>query len=345
MSLESYIAIDNVCAWPNLTLLPDSSIAAVVFNQPNHGLSEGEVECWTSSDGGCNWTKRGVPSSHRPGENRMNVAAGLSANHDLIVLCSGWDRVPETFDPDQPPGRGNIAELTVSRSSDGGSTWSHGGGVPMPAEAGAIIPYGDIVSNGNGVLGASIYSFGKQQSGSPHDFIFSYFIRSYDDGKTWSEPVRIADRHRSDPLSCSETAVLSLGGDRVLTSVRTRLGRNLEIFLSEDFGETWTSKGQVTLHNQHPAHLLKLHDGRILMTYGMRNKGNYGICARLSNDEGESWDSPIFLVDFATATDGGYPSCVQLVDGTIVLAYYANQVPRHTRYHMGIVRFSPDDYF
>jgi hypothetical protein len=28
------LAIDNVCAWPNLTHLRDGTIAAVIYNQP-----------------------------------------------------------------------------------------------------------------------------------------------------------------------------------------------------------------------------------------------------------------------------------------------------------------------
>lgn len=45
------IAIDNVCAWPNLTKMPDGAIIATIFNQPCHGLWEGDVECWASEDG------------------------------------------------------------------------------------------------------------------------------------------------------------------------------------------------------------------------------------------------------------------------------------------------------
>ena len=31
------IAIDNVCAWPNLVKMKDGTLVTVVFNQPNHG--------------------------------------------------------------------------------------------------------------------------------------------------------------------------------------------------------------------------------------------------------------------------------------------------------------------
>lgn len=30
--MERYVAIDNVCAWPNLTRLPGQSIVAMIFN-------------------------------------------------------------------------------------------------------------------------------------------------------------------------------------------------------------------------------------------------------------------------------------------------------------------------
>jgi len=53
--MERYIAIDNVCAWPNLTQMPDGTIIATIFNQPTHGGWEGDVECWASEDDGRTW--------------------------------------------------------------------------------------------------------------------------------------------------------------------------------------------------------------------------------------------------------------------------------------------------
>jgi hypothetical protein len=55
---QPIVAIDNVCAWPNLTVLRDGTIIATIFNQPCHGLWEGDVECWGSADGGRSWTLR-----------------------------------------------------------------------------------------------------------------------------------------------------------------------------------------------------------------------------------------------------------------------------------------------
>ena len=83
--MEKYIAIDNVCAWPNLTRMPDGAIIATIFNQPTHGGWEGDVECWASEDEGRMWQLRGTPAPHQPGTNRMNVAAGLANDDSLVV--------------------------------------------------------------------------------------------------------------------------------------------------------------------------------------------------------------------------------------------------------------------
>ena len=87
--MDRFIAIDNVCAGPNLTLMPDGAIVTIIFNQPIHGRWQGEVECWASTDGGYLWQYRGTPAPHEPDSNRMNVAAGRSADGTLIVLASG----------------------------------------------------------------------------------------------------------------------------------------------------------------------------------------------------------------------------------------------------------------
>src|SRR4030095_2239462 len=88
--LERYVAVDNVCAWPNLTLLKDGTIVAAIFNHPSHGEAGGDVEGWTSTEGGRIGKWRGVPAAHEPRTNRMNVAAGTANDGALVVLASGW---------------------------------------------------------------------------------------------------------------------------------------------------------------------------------------------------------------------------------------------------------------
>ncbi len=323
--MEHYIAIDNVCAWPNLTPMPDGSIVATIFNKPTHGRCEGDVECWASEDGGRNWTYRGTPAPHEPTTNRMNVSAGLAGNGDLIVIASGWSDRPPTVQPDVWFKEAETLPPWICRSSDGGRTWTVERNA-MPERPSwnfnRFIPFGDILAGGDSALYASAYA------SSPGGGNSNFFLRSEDDGRAWKEFSMIgADDY-------NETAILRLGKGRWLAAARTARLQKLELFRSDDDGVSWRRDQALSLARQIPAHLLRLNDGRILLTYGMRCPGYYGVAAQTSSDEGESWSVPFMLVHYPDA-DGGYPSSVQTADGRIVTAFYAASQPCHNRYHMG----------
>jgi len=326
--MERYIAIDNVCAWPNLTLLPDGSIAAVIFNQPCHGAWEGDVECWRSTDGGIFWAKSGTPAPHAPGTARLNHAAGLAGDGALVVICSGES-------PKGEPGSTPSAEYVVlppmvCRSNDNGQTWERGGTVVLPAIAPHWIPFGDIVRAADGTLAVSFYSWYMDRRCG------AYVFFSRDDGRIWGDAACIREEDHN------ETTLLICDDGCWLAASRTIADTHLDLFRSEDAGATWKLREALTLPGQHPANLLQLADGSVLLTYGLRNAGSYGVAARISSDRGRTWDAPIVLFSLEEAADGGYPSSVQLADGTIVTAYYRRGVPFHQRYFMGILRWQPE---
>lgn len=340
--MERYIAVDNVCAWPNLTQLPNGDIVAAIFNQPAHGRWEGDVDCWASRDGGRLWSWRGTAARHDPGNNRMNVAAGLCPDGSLLVIASGWDKRPS---PPRTPAEEaaleskNVFALNlpslIYRSADGGVSWHVIGQFDKYDMDGSNkkywIPFGDIITLADGRLAFAAYSANRK--GVRIQF-------SEDNGNTWSEPVSIVD---SDQYH-NETAIISPDGKTILAAVRCEEKRVLELYRSEDCGQTWSCEMSLTLRGQMPGHILKLQDGALLLTYGIRNKPFCGIGARFSTDEGKSWGEPIFLVNFENVADCGYPSSVQTEDGTIVTAYYCKNIPTHNRYHMGVVRWRHDDF-
>ena len=59
------------------------------------------------------------------------------------------------------------------------------------------------------------------------------------------------------------------------------------------------------------------------MTYGYRAQP-FGIRARLSWDEGQTWDQEVILRDDGGSHDLGYPRTIQRPDGTLVTVYYFN---------------------
>lgn len=203
-----FVAIDNVCAWPNLTHLPDGTIVATIFNQPTHGGWEGDVECWASRDGRL-WEKRGTPDPHEPCTNRMNVATGLARDGSLIVLASGWSKRPGpgTY---RSPHDGEVLPVWICRSSDLGRTWM-GEDLPVPSPANGptrIIPFGDIVTLADGTLGVCIYSW------SPTMKEFNnYFYVSRDDGRTWAVRglVRKGNINETTPVVLPNGRLLAAG--------------------------------------------------------------------------------------------------------------------------------------
>lgn len=325
--LGRYIAVDNVCAWPNLKVLRDGTIVATIFNQPSHGRMEGDVECWASSDGRF-WQKRGVAAQHEPSANRMNVAAGLDREGNLLVLSSGWSlkREGDEFV------LGEILPAWSCRSPDA-RTWTvRKDALPPPSvDMTNYIPFGDIFVAADGSLRTSCYARLNAPEGSkPKSQHRSWVFRS-DDGNQWKLGSVIGPVH-------NETTLFHLGGDKWLAAARREF---VELFRSDDDCATWQSLGPVTQRNEINAHLQRLADGRLLLTFGRRIAGRFGVAARLSTDEGKSWGKPTTIVGDLLSRDCGYPSSVQRPDGTIVTAYYASDVAGHQRYHMGVALWNP----
>lgn len=329
-TMERFIAVDNVCAWPNLTRLPDGTILATLFNQPTHGGWEGDVECWASVDDGRTWALRGVPAPHEPTTNRMNEASGLARDGSLIVIASGWSLRNPIGDYSSPHD-GKVLPNWVCRSSDGGATWSHEETVTCPEDMGfGCVPFGDIVQQTDGTLGVCVYS---RTAGEGNQ---SCYFSSEDDGHSWSRKSTI------EGTISNETTPLVLPDGSILVAARTTIEQHLELYRSADQGQTWQAQGPLTLFGQIPGHLLGLSDGRILLSYGLRNKGLHGVATRVSDDGGQTWSAPRIIVNYGRDADGGYPSSVQCADGTIVTAYYCAGIETHQRYHMGVVRWTID---
>ena len=238
----------------------------------------------------------------------MNVAAGCGHDGSLLVLASGWSRRNPVGEYSSPH-EGEVLPIWVCRSEDGGENWDRTETVAPPAgQDRRIIPFGDIIQLPSGTLGVCIYSW------SPLDERSAYFYTSLDHGLTWDIHGTIREGNTT------ETTPLVLPDGRLLAAARTMGDQHLELFESDDGGSTWKPSGPLTLGFQHPGHLLRLSDGRLLLSYGIRNKGLYGIGVRLSTDAGKTWEPPRVLVDFQIATDGGYPSSVQTDDGSVVTA-------------------------
>jgi hypothetical protein len=81
--------------------------------------------------------------------------------------------------------------------------------------------------------------------------------------------------------------------------------------------------------------MLKLKNGWILATYGVR-KEPFGERACLSKDGGKTWDiDHEITINESSTADLGYPSSVQLEDGSIFTVYYQIDRPGEKTCLMG----------
>ena len=102
----------------------------------------------------------------------------------------------------------------------------------------------------------------------------------------------------------------------------------IEAYRSDDGGRWWTFKNipVADTGRGNPPSLVKLKDGRLAITYGFRDEP-YGIRAKLSSDNGETWSDEIVLRDDGGNWGLGYPRTAQRADGKMVTVYYFNNTP------------------
>jgi len=100
----------------------------------------------------------------------------------------------------------------------------------------------------------------------------------------------------------------------------------IDLYGSADNGASWRYMSRPVPESGNggnPPTLTRLADGRLCLTYGFRN-APYGIRARLSEDDGQTWGADIVLRQDAGSHDIGYTRTVQRPDGKLVTAYYYN---------------------
>ena len=146
---------------------------------------------------------------------------------------------------------------------------------------------------------------------------------SLDDGQTWKWQAEIPTRPGDTCEQYHELHAVEVSDGRIIAHIRnhnpTNAGETLQTE-STDGGRTWSVPHSIGVWG-FPSYLLKLRDGRLLMTYGYR-KAPIGNQARLSEDHGATWSEPLTISADAPLWDVGYPSTVELADGTFLTVWY-----------------------
>ncbi len=317
---EPQVAVRGDGYFPVLIQLKDGRLAAVLRGGAPHIGRGGRLDWVTSKDQGRTWTPPKVLVD--TAEDDRNPAFGQLKDGTLLAaycILSGYGadgklagaRKDRVFDG-----------VYVMRSTDGGQTWSASRRSPEtrrpPGDKNvvstAVSPYGKIVQLKDGTALMAVYYEATLADGTQQ--FQSWVFRSTDQGLTWDYPSLIQ-------LDGNETSLAVLKDGTVLAAVRTSRAGYLKVTRSKDGGKTWAPSVRVTQNAEHPADLIQLQDGRVLMSFGERNAPR-GVHAWLSRDGGVTWRSEDrqVLASDAPNTDCGYPSSVETKRGRIVTMYY-----------------------
>ncbi|MFZ2657983.1 MAG: sialidase family protein [Victivallales bacterium] len=331
--------------WPTMTRSPQTGRIFVVFSggRRGHICPFGKVMMISSDDDGRTWSGARILYDG-PLDDRD---AGVLVTSKGTVLVSWFNSIIYRYFLEKddwsaqnltPAERlewqgisNNISDECLSqelgnwmiRSEDGGRSFSakiptmtnssHG---PTELADGRLLYVGKFRSE--------IKRYSDLRMGSPHG-VKNGVAESIDDGRSWrilcgelpvAEGDLAADYYEYYAVQASDGKLVAHIRNRRLNSRGQAEILQME---SSDEGRSWTTPHSTGTYGG-PVHLMRLGDGRLLMSYSHRYEpmGNY---AKVSKDCGLTWSAP-FVFGPTRQADMGYPSSVELPDGTMLSAWY-----------------------
>jgi len=318
---------DRYIGWPTIALtLKGELIAVFSGDRDEHVCPWGKTEMVRSADNGSTWSEP-VTVNNTPLDDRD---AGIIETIDSTLLVTWFTslafaepRYQDYYDKDvveswkrhteklSPEIRDKWLGCWVRRSTDSGVTWGE------PIEMGVNSPHGPLQLKNGRILyvGKTLWADKKSLA----------VTESRDDGRTWKRIGEIPVRAGESIDHYHELHAVELDNGKIIAHIRynppDRANNIMRQSESDDGGKTWTVPHPTGIWG-YPPHLIRLRDGRLLVTYGYRREP-FGERACISTDGGKTWDveNPIEIKS-AMSSDLGYPASVELQDGSIYTVYY-----------------------
>jgi len=322
------------CGWPTLTRRRNGELLLVYSGgRESHVCPFGRVELLRSRDDGRTWSFPQVlldgPIDDRDAgvletaQGTLLVTTFTSLAYEPVLAqaervaagaegawaadrLAAWQSARDRISAEQR--RGDLGVWMI-RSTDGGITWSarydclvnspHG---PIQLRDGRILYAGKDLWRGENRVGV---------------------CESRDDGQTWAWLATIPPREGDNPRDYHELHAVQTRDDKLIVHLRNHNPQNARETLqtvSTDGGRTWSIPQPIGVWGL-PSHLLRLRDDRLLMSYGYR-RAPFGNQARVSTDAGQTWSDPVSISIDGIGGDLGYPSTVELADGTLLTVWY-----------------------
>lgn len=324
--------------WPTLARRKDGELLVVWSGgREAHVCPFGRVEMMRSKDDGQTWSWPEVlldtPIDDRDAgvcetpKGSLLVTTFTSLAYEPLLQKAPdkprWQAVQRRVSAEQ---RKSLLGCWMLRSTDGGLRWSAPARVPVNS------PHGPVAISGGRMLyaGKRLWEDGRVGVSLSEDDGVSW---------TWRElPARTGDRYEE----YHELHAVEAADGRLIVQIRNHNKTHERETLqceSADGGKTWSAPHAIGVWGL-PSHLLRLRDGRLLMSYGHR-RAPFGNLARVSEDHGKSWGQPLTISSDGPGGDLGYPSTVELGNGDLLTVWYERMagsdraVLRQARWKLG----------
>ena len=322
------------CGWPTLTRRANGELILVFSGgREEHVCPFGRVDMMRSRDNGKTWS---WPRTIHDSAIDDRDAGVLETRQGTLLVTTfsslAYESILEKANSEHSEGksswssekldRWNTAHTRLSdsqrqaelgqwmlRSTDGGLSWSQRYRCPVNS------PHGPIQLHDGSLLYAGIQLWDDPRGVG--------VCISEDDGLTWKWKSDLPIRAGDDSRNYHELHAVQCKSGKIILHIRNHnSNQSRETLQSEsnDGGKTWSDPHAIGVWGL-PSFLLRLKSGRILMSYGYRRKP-FGNQARYSDDEGTTWSAPLTLSDDGIGGDLGYPSTVELDDGSLLSIWY-----------------------
>ncbi len=315
--------------FPNLYQLPDDTLITQFSGRGSRrhiDTINQKVHRLRSTDGGKTWSAISksdplppLPAWEVAPDNWVRVRdegwihVDISRQAELEAGGYRFRKVNDTTLAHQSP------YILVNRSTDQGATWSEERFRAPDYVVGLYHHFSAHTSlkTSDGTLIRVLYGTSKGHSKQE-----VFIVRSEDQGKTWQ--VHRVQPEGSGEMGFNESAIIETADKRLLLVMRPDPEGYLWQTFSDDGGKTWSEPVSTGVIG-HPPHLLKLDDGRLVLSYGYRRRP-LGVRASISDDNGKSWKVAQEIVlrkdGEHRPADVGYPTTVVLKDGSFFTIYY-----------------------